>query len=89
MSDILFSGMKKIFANQEAQSIYNLAYLDTPQTRLQFEKELIIMWKENNIFLMAAMRNQYHQVMKIATSKKPMDWAVGLLRKHKIVSEFE
>jgi hypothetical protein len=87
--DSLVVNFNNISANDKARDIYNLAYVDTPENRLNFEKELLAMKEKDDYLLLAAMRSQYIAVFRISTTIKPNDWAKRLLIQHKIIEEFE
>lgn len=87
--DSLIIHLNNVSANDKARDIYNLAYLDSPENRKNFEAELQKIQEEDNYLLKAAMRAQYIQVYRIATSFKPQDWSRKLLIKYKIIEEFE
>ena len=87
--DSVIIKFNKVCANDKARDIFNLAYYDTEDNRINFENEIKKAVEDDDYLLKAALRAQYIQVYRISTSMKPSSWARNILIDYGIITQFD
>lgn len=78
--DILKESSVGVSFTDKARDIFNLAYDDTDDSKVEFEKQ--IKAAKNDKMLRVAIIAQYKSVARVSFTRKPVYWVDDILKQH-------